>query len=82
MEINTNGHPVTVISTVEVPVVIFVSILVGILLTFAIICLCFNIVFRNDKLVNSVALIVSVGTIVTMCVGKTLATKIQGKNQR
>ena len=51
-----DGHPVDVVSLILVPVVVFGSTLMGILLAFAIVCLCFNIIFRNRKLVNPIIL--------------------------
>ena len=50
-----DGHPVDVISLILVPVVVFGCTLMGILLAFAIVCLCFNIIFRNRKLVNLIS---------------------------
>ena len=49
-----DGHPVEVVSLLLVPVVVFGCILMGILLAFAVVCLCFNIIFRKRKLVNCV----------------------------
>lgn len=47
-----DGRPIMIVSTLSPWVVAFASILTGLLLIFAIICLCFNIIYRNRKLVN------------------------------
>ena len=44
-----DGHPVEVVSLLLVPVVVFGCVLMGILLAFAIVCLCFNIIFRKES---------------------------------
>lgn len=47
-----DGHPIEVVGVTNTWAIIFANALMGILLVFSIICLCFNIIFRNKKLVN------------------------------
>lgn len=46
---NQSGEIVVIITTIEQPLFYASSILAGVVVVFAIICLFFNIVFRNKK---------------------------------